>query len=51
MKKPDIENCTTNQYEKWYWNEFNENCKLCINTCKQSSIVQLVNCDKRKIGV
>lgn len=50
MEKPNIEECTTKQYEKWYWNNINETCKTCINSCKQSNIVQLLSCTKYKLG-
>lgn len=41
MEKPDMANCSDKEWTKWYWGEFNETCKICINVCKQSHIVTL----------
>jgi len=50
MEKLNIENSTTKQYEKWFWKDFNKTCIECINNCKQSSKVKLLNCNNYKIG-
>ena len=31
-------------WEEYFWKDLNENCILCVNTCKQSSKVKLVSC-------
>lgn len=46
MNKPDMTNCTDKQFDKWYWNIYHDVCNKCSNTCKQSSIVIQVVCNK-----
>jgi hypothetical protein len=41
IKKPDMTNCTEKQFNSWYWSDFNETCKKCVNKCKQSHAVKL----------
>lgn len=47
IEKPCMENCTDKQWENWYWQDFHDLCKSCINKCKQSWKVQL-NCTQFK---
>ena len=50
MERPE-EGCTDKQFSKWFWSDFNETCKLCKNTCKQSHVVRLTACPNSvKIG-
>ena len=41
IEKPDLNNCTEKQFEKWYWQERHQTCLKCKNTCKQSNVVDL----------
>lgn len=41
IEKPDTNNCTIKQWEKWWWQEYNLHCQQCANKCKQSWIVQI----------
>lgn len=34
-------NCTEKEFSKWYWHDFNELCKNCIKTCKQSHVARV----------
>lgn len=50
MEKPNMENCTDKEWNKWFWSDFNELCKKCINKCKQSHVVELINCKEKNFG-
>lgn len=39
--KPDTNNCTEKEWYKWFWGDYNENCKQCKKNCKQSHVVSL----------
>jgi len=43
-----IEEMSPKQYEKWYWSDYTEKCKSCMNKCKQSHIVELLRCEQYK---
>lgn len=45
IEKPDMTNCTDKQFNSWFWGEYNQMCKSCLNKCKQSHVVSL-SCSK-----
>jgi len=47
IEKPDMNNCSLKEWEKWFWQDFNDTCKECVNKCKQSWVVRL-SCEKYK---
>ncbi|MDD5651150.1 MAG: hypothetical protein PHF86_12170 [Candidatus Nanoarchaeia archaeon] len=49
IEKQNMDYCTEKQWEKWWWAEYNELCKKCIKTCKQSYKVKL-SCKEFKNG-
>ena len=49
IQQPDVENCTTKQWEKWWWQSYNEKCLKCEKSCKQSWRVGLTCPDFKSI--
>lgn len=41
LEKPDLNTCTEKQWKKWFWGDYNEMCKECKKSCKQSHVVKL----------
>ena len=50
-EKVDINTMSDRQAEKWFWSDINKICLDCVNKCKQSSKITLMQCLKfKKIG-
>jgi hypothetical protein len=47
IEMPDVLTCTDKQWTKWWWQDYSELCKSCVNNCKQSWRVGL-NCGAYK---
>jgi hypothetical protein len=46
MQKPNIETCSEKEYKNWYWSDYNDQCKKCKKSCKQSHVPIQVICNK-----
>jgi len=48
MEKQKTDSKKAKEFNKVFWAHYNKKCLSCINTCKQSSMVEILFCKKFK---